>query len=67
MCFGVSVQCLKVTCLNLNERDNSPPLTLQKDNFDLRADDTTNRFSIIFQQVDAAGSNVSITETHGGF
>ena len=54
--------------LNLNDRDNFPPLTLHKDNFDLRAEDTANRFSIIFKQVDAAaGSNVSITETHGGF
>ena len=53
--------------LNLNDRDNSPPLTLHKDNFDLRAEDTANRFSIIFQQVDAAKSNVSIAETHGGF
>ena len=54
--------------MNSNDRDNSPPLTLQKDNCDLRAEDTANRFSIIFQQVDAAaGSNVSITETHGGF
>ena len=48
-------------CLNLNDQDNFQSLTLHKGNFDLRAEDTANRFSIIFQQVDAHQSSVSVT------